>query len=500
MEDDSGRVIVLFEILDRVRESWWTVVAAVCLGLAGGKLAMDRLPKVYEASTKFFVAPQQIPEEFVQSTVTEDLTLRIAALREAVLSRPYLERVIEIAFGGQPADEEARERLMNAIRANFRVEVNSFSISRGNSAVYFELTFRDSDPERAAKVVNTLADMYVEENSRFRTRRARETTETLEALAAQVAEQLRAKEREIAEFKAKHLYDSASQLEANLRMLEARQRDLTDTRQAIAAAEDRLRLLEQQKAAGVPGDVAENPQLARLAQLQHELDELRAKYLDSHPAVKAKQRQIEEFMEAMSSAGEGARTDPKRSLSANLDAQIEMQRREIARLREEERRIRNDIAEYRRRIEASPHTEQQLAELMKGYDVLQAQYRDYQAKIQAARGSEMVELSRKGEQFERIERAVPPTIPVQPRRLVVFPVALIAGFALFVGPIVVSQLWRPVVRSQAGLETIPLRRLASIPRIPTREARRRRLWRALANVALSALSAAALASAIALAG
>ena len=60
---------VLLEIVDRLMRHWWTIVAGVCLGTTGALGAMHYLPKVYEARTKIFVAPQKIPQDFVRTTV-----------------------------------------------------------------------------------------------------------------------------------------------------------------------------------------------------------------------------------------------------------------------------------------------------------------------------------------------------------------------------------------------------------------------------------------------
>ena len=64
-------------------------------GPSGSIIALQHLPKVYEASTTILVVPQQIPQEYIRSTVTDDVMIRMGALQREVLSRPYLERLVE---------------------------------------------------------------------------------------------------------------------------------------------------------------------------------------------------------------------------------------------------------------------------------------------------------------------------------------------------------------------------------------------------------------------
>ena len=88
MRPDTRRILA-FELGDALIKSWWTLVAGVCIGLAGGLLALSMMTKQYQAATHILVAPQAIPEEFVETTVTEDITRRLMILEEAELTERY---------------------------------------------------------------------------------------------------------------------------------------------------------------------------------------------------------------------------------------------------------------------------------------------------------------------------------------------------------------------------------------------------------------------------
>ena len=159
MGRDSRSPLVL-EAADCVLRSWWTVVAGACFGLAGAVTVLHFLPRTYEATTKIYVAPQKIPPEYVTTTVTDDLVTRLEVLQEAVLSRPYMLRLIEQTYESPVSDEEA-DGLIRDIRARLTVKVT-------RAANLFELTYRDGDPQRVAKVVNVLTDLYIQEAAQGR--------------------------------------------------------------------------------------------------------------------------------------------------------------------------------------------------------------------------------------------------------------------------------------------------------------------------------------------
>ncbi|MBZ5638231.1 MAG: hypothetical protein LAO51_05670 [Acidobacteriia bacterium] len=495
---------VLLELADRVLLSWWVVIAGVSLGLAGAVTALHYLPKTYEASTTIFVAPQQIPQEFVKSTVTDDMSMRLASLREAVLSRPYLTKLVQGTMG-TVADAEEMERTIRSMRSRIEVTVMENERAGGRSGGVFRLTYRDRTPDRAARVVNTLADFYIERNVTFRAAQAEGTTRTLESLANDVLDQLKIQELAVAKFKEQHPYDTQAHFEANVQLLQGRQQDLSALIRDLGLARDRLQTLKSQEAqsaiaatSDVGGGAILDPYTARLSQLKREYEALRARYRDDHPDVKAKKRELEDFI----AGGAGAARSPAAGsgdgtgtrFATPIGLQIQAAEREVARLEADQGRLRDEIETYKRRIEATPRVEQQLADLSKGLDVLRERYKDYQTKLEEAKGSQKIESTQKGERFEVIERAAPPALPVRPLPFLVYAAGLLAGLALFVGPIVLHAFLAPVVSSEAGLRSVadvPV--LVAIPRLVTRDVLRAAWNRRIRNVVTSVAAVAVLA-------
>jgi polysaccharide chain length determinant protein (PEP-CTERM system associated) len=491
---------VLLDILDRVLRSWWTIVAGMCLGTAGSVCAMHYLPKIYQARSKIFVAPPKVPQDLVRTTVEDDMSLRLEALQQAVLSRPYMEKLIESEFKPLFAATEDRERLIRTVRSKVSVLVINNVI---------EISYRDRDPVRAAAVVNTLADTFIQENTRYRTARAGETTKTIQEIASRVRADLDAQEKRIADYKSAHLYETADRQQANLQLLASRRTELEAKEAEIADAREALRVIsemgkeaESSPATVTKGSSGSSGSGGRMAALERELQALKVRYSDEHPQVKAKQRELDEAKAVAKAEGENPRqaAAPKPAPSDPWKAQRSMMEEQIRGLEAAAQKIRDEIALYERRIERTPQVDLELSELSKGYDVLLEQYRSYQQKLESAKTSQEMEEARKGEQFEVLDRAYPPSVPIQPAPLMVFGLGIVVGLAGFVGPIVLLSLLRPLVNSEARLRaiapTVPL--LVSIPRLPVPATVRGDRQRRMRNLGLSAISIVVLATAVVL--
>ena len=482
----DARLTLAFEVVDSLMRSWWTVVMGVGLGVAAALVSLQFMPKVFEASTTIFVGSGTLPDGLVPSTVSDDMRTRMAALRKAVLSRPYLEKIAGEHYMPLPTSDAERDALLFSIRGRVIVDV-----ARG----YFSIRYRDGDAGRAAAVANELANLYIDENAQFRADRAGEATDTLAELAQGVLEELQAKEQAILAYKSQHPFETEANRETNMRMRELLQRDVETLDTSLQFEEDGLSVLQSQlgrasapDATSAVEDITDDPYTATLSRLQRELNDLKSNYLDTHPAVRAKIREIEDFQRTM--GGGAAAVDggaPAVSPAiAKLQMQIDEKNLKIERMRQKRARTMGEIRTYDRRLEATPLVEARLAELANGLDILRSRYRDYQSKAESAKGAQKLEEGRKGAQFEIIERARAASLPVSPNATMVFGSHIIISLLIFVGPLVLKRLLNPVILSQAALRSFsdaPV--LVAIPALPTPDVEQQRRKRKMTNFGLT---------------
>lgn len=427
----------LFRALWR-RRIWFLVPLA--LGLAAGIAALKVLPPTYRAETKVLVEPQKVPTDYVKPTVTVSMQERLRTIEPLIKNRTNLERIArEMDLYPELRGVAPTDQVIDRVGRDLMVE------PRGDT---FYITFKNSDPVKAARTANRVAELFIQSNLEIRENQAQGTSEFLESELAATKRRLEIQEARIAEFKRLHMGTLPEQRDTNLRGVEQLQTKLEINMDAMDKAETRRLLLqsqiaelrrqaEQQRSAprsilteSAPG------QPSRLEQLRAELIQLRARFTDRHPDVIRAQAEIAQLerlesarpapaaIEVSEAEPEPVRTDP--TLKAEL-ASVDM---EIRSLRAERGRILADISRMQGRLENLPRVEQDLLSLTRDYDNIRNSYESLLDKRLNARLYENLEKSQQAERFTIIERAVPPSLPYEPKPLLVLGLGLVAGGVL----------------------------------------------------------------------
>jgi polysaccharide chain length determinant protein (PEP-CTERM system associated) len=206
---------------------------------------------------------------------------------------------------------------------------------------------------------------------------------------------------------------------------------------------------------------------ARIAAIERGLDELLLRYTEQHPDVVRARRLIKDLeeqkalevarlREQMIASPGSASGDPTASYSpfqqqmGHMVASAEVQVASLrARVGELTTRYNQAVAELR----SSPEIEAQAAQLRRDYDKARGNYQAFVQRREKAELSGELEVAPGMAEFRLIE---PPRVgpkPVAPNRLVLLPVALLAGIgaALFLA-FVASQL-RPVFHDGSELRS-----------------------------------------------
>src|SRR2546422_5802379 len=189
------------------------------------------LPNLYRSTATLLVQRPEVSETFVKSSVTSELETRMQTISQEILSRSRLQDLI-IRFDLYPefrkrvSPEDVVDRMRRDIRMEFkgrdiRMEAKAVEPQGERGAtVAFTLSFRGRDPETVANVTNTLASLFVEENLKLRERQATGTAEFLRVQLEEMKKKLDSQERQLSEFKERHLGELPEQTPVNLTVLE----------------------------------------------------------------------------------------------------------------------------------------------------------------------------------------------------------------------------------------------------------------------------------------
>src|SRR2546427_971181 len=257
------------------------------------------LPNLYRSTATLLVERPQVAETFVKSSVSSELETRLQTISQEILSRSQLQEVITRfdlypEFRKRVTPEEVIERMRRDIRIEFKG--GDPQVGRGTT-IAFTLSFRGRDPETVAKVTNTLASVFVEENLRRRERQASGTAEFLRVQLEEMKGKLDQEERRLGDFKERHVGELPEQMEANLATLQRLNTEMRLNKENQMRALDRMermrltRQLAEARASvpdggdgPVPGGDAE-ALAARLSRLNQELMELRTRFSEKYPDV-----------------------------------------------------------------------------------------------------------------------------------------------------------------------------------------------------------------------
>jgi len=528
--DDSARGAGLHTVLEIVRRRRLLALLPFAFVLAAATSLAFFLPSLWTARATMLVNRQEIPEAFVKSTVNTDVDARLLTLSQDVLDAPRLSKIINdnnlyLSLRRTRPMPDVVERM----RKDIAIDVKEPPERRGreSTSMVFTLAYTTTDPVVSARVTNTLASLFTEENRRQREQQAVGTSEFLEAQLRELRTKLAAQEQKITAYKEQHLGELPEQKEVNLRTLERLQQQLslayennrraTERRQNISQSMNNLDLASAM--AGSPGAALAGPTVtpaesaaARLSILRQEMAALQTTYSDRYPDVIQMREQIrimehrvaeEEKKVAAAQAGKTPRGQVSRS-SRDMQLAVQnpyvlslMQQRDQADVEakastDEIKSLTGQIAVYQRRLEMTPKRDQELALITRDYETTRDMFRQLLAKRGEADIAAELEQRHKGEQFRVIEQARLPERPAGPNRVRLLIVGMVLALgAAGVAVVLAEQVDTSYRRAEEVRATAGVPVLSTIPRIVTEDdrlhtARQRRM--ALAVVAVGLLA------------
>jgi polysaccharide biosynthesis transport protein len=350
----------------RSRKRYFIIPALVVLVVS--ILVARLLPSIYESSSTILIEEQQIPQEFVRSTVTGFADQRIQSLTQQILSRVKLWEIIQqFNLYSDMRKKFTREEVLEHMRDDIRLDTISAQVAAGQQkkrssnkpevTIAFSIAYRGRDPITVQKVSGTLSSLYLEQNLKTREAQAQSTTQFLEAELKELQERIKTLGDKITAFKGTHdgllpeqqTFNRAQEarLEAEIKQLDA----------SIRGAEDRKIIIEGQLTTvkpdapiiGATGERVMAP-ADRLKALKVVLIDLQAKFSEDHPDIRKVRREIAELKKVVGQTGDSA-SDRRQKLT-QLRAELAEKQGKYSDQHPEVKKLKNEIA----RLEQAPAT------------------------------------------------------------------------------------------------------------------------------------------------
>jgi polysaccharide chain length determinant protein (PEP-CTERM system associated) len=458
----------VLELLSQLRGGWrfrWIAVGVAWAIALAGWFAVALMPNQYEARAKIFVDTDSVLKPLLAGlAVASDPVAQVNMMSRVLMTRPNLEKVArETDLALRAKTPESFQRLVDSLPT-------SIGIGGGNGNIY-SITFEDSDPQMAYRVVRKLVDTFVEDSIGDKRSDAVGAQRFLSQQLGDYERKLREAEERLADFKKENLGLMPGQTGDYYARRQAIAEDLAKLRSQYLVVEQRRDELRRQLegeeptfglVTPTPGRAA-TPSDAKIAESQKELDQLLLQYTEKHPRVIALRERIEQLRkQSPNDPAPEVPVDPTRLAARMLDVNpvyqsmklsLSQTEIELVDLRSKMGQAQAAVSDLQGKVNTIPEVEAQLSRLNRDYEVNKAQYQALLQRLESAKLSEQADDSQEQVKFRIIE---PPTVPLiaeGPNRVLlsagVFAAALMGGLA---AAFILSQI-RPVFSTRQALSS-----------------------------------------------
>ena len=499
---------LLGKILDELRGAWrfrWIAIAVAWAGCVIGWIAVLSIPNMYQASAKVYVDTRGALRPLLQGlAIDPDVTSGLDLVRQALLSKPQIERVArDTELDNRAKTPAAREALIRGIQTRISISAADMRARTAEGDGLYLISFTDQDRGKSVQVVQKLLNAFMESAMGDKRMDNKSAQRFIEEQIADYEQRLRTAEQRLASFKQQNVGLMPDSRGDYFGRMQQENSEIDRVRTGLNVAETRRGEIQRQLSGEEPFlfgfDTGEPSQVApgrssgdltfRIQDLQKQLDDMLLRYTEKHPEVIAvrktiddlKQRQAEELArikagkQATGSLGQSLKTNP---VYQSLQMELKRTEVQVAELRQELSDRTSRVADLRRQVNAVPEVEAELSRLNRDYDVTREKYLELVQRRETASLSESAERSGTTS-FKTIEPPAAPLQPVSPNRPRLLLLVLAASLGAGMGVAWLLNQFRPVfhsVRTLAEVTGLPV--LASISRTWVdrhRQERRRQL-------------------------
>jgi polysaccharide chain length determinant protein (PEP-CTERM system associated) len=487
-EDQNEKSLDLQRVLGLARRRHMHFLIPVLLGWLAVWGAGWVLPATYKSATLILVERPTMPKNFVEPNINEDLQDRLQSITQQILSRTRLLLIIDklhLYDGGRKTltPEDKVERMRKDIGVDLVHDAHNEEITA------FRISYSAHDPRVAQRVTSELADLFIDENLKVRQQQSEDTTKFIQDQLENARTTLAEQEARVREFEGKHEGELPAQQASNLQILSGLQAQLQTEQDSLSNAKQQgvylQSLIEQYRAFrstvrtadGAPTDL---PAIDNeLEKLKSKLADLSAHYTDNYPDVRNLRAQIaktekmrDDLQAGLKAMSKGAKPSDDGAAMGNAgsspllqqESQLRANQAEVKNREQAVANLKLRVNEYQGRLNQEPASEQQLADLTRGYEQSKANYDDLLKKKNASEMATSMEQMQQGERFKVLD---PPSLPLKPdfpNRLKLCGIGLGVGLAL--GLIVVGgfEMMDDRLYSEKGIkELLPVSIISEIP-------------------------------------
>ena len=424
------------------KHRWRGMLAAWVVAIIG-VVAVMSVPDKYQASARIYVDTQSILKPLMSGlAVQPNVEQQVMMLSRTLITRPNVEKLIRMADLDLGKSSKAeQDRLIDDVTKALQIK----NVGRDN---IYTLAYRDTNPEKAKKVVQSLVSIFVESSMGTSRQDSDAAKKFIEEQIKTYVTKLEEAEVRLKEFKLRNIelqsgdgLDMAGQLGGIAEQLRQAQLELREAENARNAAKRQLELERVTQSKNLMSDnssAVSTPEIdARIDEQKRSLDASLQRFTEQHPDVVGARRLIKDLEDQkrkeVAELRKAALANPSATPANNSLAFQELSR-VLASSEVLAASLRARVAEYttrynkaRESMKVAPQIEAEYAQLNRDYEINRKNYSDLVSRRESAAMSGELESATGVADFRLID---PPRVspkPVAPNRLLLMPLALLAA-------------------------------------------------------------------------
>ncbi|MEO6185775.1 MAG: XrtA system polysaccharide chain length determinant, partial [Steroidobacteraceae bacterium] len=442
------------KILTIVHSAWrfrWSALCTAWVVALAGWASVLAIPGRYETNAQVYVDTSTLLRPLLEGlTVSANTNSQVDLVRQALIARPQLEKVIDSTIlRARATTPAARESIVNALGRQIRIVTD-----RGSRN--YNITYSDSDPRVSYEVVQALLQAFLGQSVEASRNDAESAQAFLQKQLAEYEARLIESESKLADFKRNNLGSMPDDRGGYFERTQAEMQELDRLGASLSVATHRRDQLRQRLLGG--NRAASNSQTAssfdgRIAEARGKLDEMLLNFTDVHPDVIALQqtinsleaqrkRELEDLRSNVDTLG-AARSNSVSLVTQNLQIALNEVDVEIASTRAQIADRQRRVSELRGAINTLPKVEAELARLTRDYGSNRAQYDALLRRLESARLSDQAQKSQTVD-FRTLSPPVMPLMPASPQRSLLAIGVLFFALAAGAGMAYLRSVMRPV--------------------------------------------------------
>ncbi|MEM2983404.1 MAG: Wzz/FepE/Etk N-terminal domain-containing protein, partial [Candidatus Bathyarchaeia archaeon] len=205
MEQETKTIQDFKEILKRRK---WSFILPLLIVFIIGTIVAFALPPIYRSTATILIEEQEIPREYVMSTVTSYAEQRLQSINQRIMSSSRLLEIINrFNLYADLRKKWVIEEIIEKMREDIKFQTISADVvdrrtGRPTAAtIAFTVSYEGKNPALVQQVANVLASLYLEENMRTREEQTVGATRFLEEELKEVQAKLANLDARIAQYK-----------------------------------------------------------------------------------------------------------------------------------------------------------------------------------------------------------------------------------------------------------------------------------------------------------